>query len=63
MRKKQNFALFEECYKVDTEADKYKGTFQEYFYRGISLGFRSALATLGILHHYEAWKKENEAQS
>lgn len=56
MNKKQKLALFEECRK----ADKYKGVLQEYFYKGISLGFRSALATLGILHHYEMWKSEQE---
>lgn len=60
MNKKQKLTLFEDCYSADTEADKYKGVFQEYFYKGISLGFRSALATLGILHHYEAWKSEQE---
>ena len=60
MNEKQKLALFEECRKADTKADKYKGVLQEYFYKGISVGFQSALATLGILHHYEMWKSEQE---
>ena len=60
MDRKQKLALFEGCYKADFTADIFTGLPSGSFFRGAMLGYRDALADLGLLSEYEEWKAQQE---
>lgn len=60
MNQKQKLALFKGCYKADFTADIYTGLLSGSFFRGAMLGYRDALADLGLLTEYEEWKSQQE---
>lgn len=60
MDRKQKLALFEGCYTAERKADKYRQTHLDNLYKGVSLGYQDALATLELLSDYEEWKSQQE---
>ena len=48
MEQKQKLALFEGCYAAERKADKYRQTHLDALYKGESLGYQDAIATLEL---------------
>lgn len=60
MNRKQKLALFEGCYDAEHKAIVRKDIPIEMLCKGISLGYRTALADSGLLTEYEKWKSQQE---